>query len=90
LKSTKRIPLIVELPTTFGAQPSPGASLYVNELCSQKRAASLSSLAEYQNAWGYRFAYPVFYPLCPANHVFDATKDSILMVTIRSLMARFN
>jgi hypothetical protein len=35
-------------------------------------------------------AYPVFYPLFPAKHVFDATKDPILMVTIRSLLARFN
>ena len=90
LKANKRIPLIVEIPTTFGNQPPPEVDSYVNELSSQDRAASLTALAENQNSWGYRFAYPVFYPLCPAKHAFDATKDSILMVTIRSLLARFN
>jgi hypothetical protein len=90
LKASKHVPLIVELPTTFGAQPSPEVSCYVNELSSQDRASILTSLAENQSAWGYRFGYPVFYPLCPARHVFDATKDPILMVTIRSLLARFN
>jgi len=90
LKASKRIPLIVELPTTFGAQPPPEVSSYVNELRSQDRAATLSTLAENQTPWGYRFAYPVFYPLCPAKHAFDATKDTILMVTIRALLARFN
>ena len=90
LKASKHVPLIVELPTTFGAQPSSEVSFYVNELSSQDRAASLTLLAENQSAWGYRFAYPIFYPLCPAKHAFDATKDPILMVTIRSLMARLN
>ena len=90
LKANRHVPLIVEIPTTFGNQPPPEVDSYVNELSSQDRAASLTLLAENQNAWGYRFAYPVFYPLCPAKHAFDATKDSILMVTIRSLLARFN
>ncbi|MCE9587250.1 MAG: hypothetical protein K8R57_02925 [Verrucomicrobia bacterium] len=90
LKAANRVPLIVELPTTFGAQPSPEVSSYVNELSPQDRAASLTSLAENQSAWGYRFAYPVFYPLCPTKHAFDATKDPILMVTIRSLLTRLN
>lgn len=90
LKASKHIPLIVEIPTTFGSQPPPEVTSYVNELSSQDRAAALSTLAENQNAWGYHFAYPVFYPLCPAKHSFDATKDPILMVTIRSLLARFN
>ena len=90
LKSSKRIPLIVELPTTFGTQTSPEVVSYVDELSTQDRAASLTALAENQSAWGYRFAYPVFYPLGPAKHAFDATKDPILMVTIRSLLARYN
>jgi hypothetical protein len=90
LKANRHVPLIVEIPTTFGNQPPPEVDSYVNELSSQDRAASLTVLAENQNAWGYRFAYPIFYPLCPAKHAFDATKDSILMVTIRSLLARFN
>jgi len=90
LKASKRIPLIVELPTTFGVQPSSEVTSYVNELSSEDRATLLTSLAVNQGAWGYRFAYPVFYPLCPAKRAFDATKDPILMVTIRSLMARLN
>lgn len=90
LKLTKRIPLIVELPTTYGNQPSPDAVSYVENLSSTERASVLQQLAENQNSWGYRFAYPVFYPLYPPKHSFDATKDPILMVTIRSLLARFN
>jgi hypothetical protein len=90
LKASKHIPLIVEIPTTFGNQPPPEVSSYVNEFSPQDRAASLTLLAENQNTWGYHLAYPVFYPLFPAKHVFDATKDPILMVTIRSLLARFN
>jgi len=90
LKASKHIPLIVEVPTTFGNQPPPEVSSYVNEFSPQDRAASLTALAESQNVWGYHFAYPVFYPLFPAKQVFDATKDPILMVTIRSLVARFN
>jgi hypothetical protein len=90
LKSTRRIPLVVELPTTFGNQPTSDAVSYVENLSTTDRASVLQELAENQNAWGYRFAYPVFYPLCPAKHSFDATKDPILMVTIRSLLARFN
>jgi hypothetical protein len=90
LKSTRHIPLIVELPTTIGAQPSPDARSYVEKLSTAQRVAALEEIAENQNAWGYRFAYPVFYPLYPAKHAFDATKDPILMVTIRSLLARFN
>ena len=90
LKASKHIPLIVEVPTTFGNQPPPEVSSYVNEFSPQDRAASLTALAENQNVWGYHFAYPVFYPLFPAKQVFDATKDPILMVTIRSLLARFN
>jgi hypothetical protein len=90
LKSNNRIPLIVEVPTTFGIQPTSDAASYVEKLSTAERATVLKQLAENQNAWGYRFAYPVFYPLYPAKHSFDATKDSILMVTIRSLLARFN
>ena len=63
LKASKHVPLIVELPTTFGAQPSSQVSSYVNELSSQDRATSLTSLSENQSAWGYLFAYPIFYPL---------------------------
>jgi len=90
LKSSKHVPLIVELPTTFDNQPSPGTISYVQKLSTAERADILEDLAENQTLWGYRFAYPVFYPLYPAKHAFDATKDPILMVTIRSLLARFN
>jgi hypothetical protein len=55
-----------------------------------EKAALITQLAVNQSSWGYRLAYPLFYPVESARRSFDATKDSILMVTIRSLLARFN
>lgn len=90
LRSKQRVPLIVELPTTFGNKDYPKVASYVEEMQSKERAAIITLLAENQSSWGYRFAYPVFYPLFPARHVFDSTKDNILLVTIRALLAKFN
>lgn len=90
LRERHRIPLLVELPTTFGAKPSADVERYIGELDSTGRSSLLTTLAENQNGWGYRFAYPVFYPLTQEHEAFDATKDTILMVTIRSLLARYN
>jgi hypothetical protein len=55
-----------------------------------KRSDLLTRLAENQSAWGYRFAYPIFYPLTPQRQAFDVTKDGTLLVVIRSLLARFD
>lgn len=90
LRAKQRVPLIVELPTTFGNRDYAEVISYVEEMETRDRVALLSQLAENQYSWGYRFAYPVFYPLYPARHAFDATKDNILLVSIRALMARFN
>jgi hypothetical protein len=90
LRERHRIPLLVELPTTFGTKHSPDVERYIEELDSAGRSSLLTILAENQSGWGYRFAYPVFYPLTEEHEAFDATKDTILMVTIRSLLARFN
>ena len=90
LRERHRIPLLVELPTTFGTKHSPDVERYIEELDSAGRSSLLTNLAENQSGWGYRFAYPVFYPLTEEHEAFDATKDTILMVTIRSLLARFN
>jgi membrane-anchored protein YejM (alkaline phosphatase superfamily) len=54
------------------------------------RSELLTELARQQSAQGYHLAYPVFYPIHPSRHAFDSTKDNILLVTIRALMARFN
>lgn len=86
----RRVPLIVELPTTFGAKEHPDCSRYIREMDGAERASLLTALASNQGAWGYRLAYPLYYPVSSSRKAFDATKDSILMVTIRSLMARFN
>ena len=90
LRAKQRVPLIVEIPTTFGSKPSPEVSAYIRGMDSSERSEVLTRLAENQNSWGYRFAYPVFYPLYLARQAFDATKDNLLLVTIRSLLARFN
>ena len=90
LRSKQHVPLIVELPTTFGTKNSPEVISYVEEMDTSDRAALMTELAENQGPWGYRLAYPVFYPLYPARHAFDATKDNILLVSIRALLARFN
>jgi len=89
LKS-RHIPLIVELPTTFGSQIPAECSGYVEEMDASEKGAVLTRLAAAQSSDGYRFAYPVFYPLFPAKQAYDATKEPLLMVTIRSLLARFN
>jgi hypothetical protein len=90
LRSKQRVPLIVELPTTFGTQVTKEVLDYVTEMNSAERGKVLESLAVNQNSWGYRLAYPIFYPLYPASHAADSTKDNFLLVTIRALLARFN
>lgn len=88
--ASRHIPLIVELPTTFGSREHPDCTRYLHEMDGAEKAALLTRLATNQSSWGYRLAYPLFYPLQSSRKAFDATKDSILMVTIRSLLARFN
>ena len=90
LRAKQRVPIIVELPTTIGSQSTPDVISYAEEMDTPARGELLARLAENQSAWGYRLAYPIFYPLCPAREAFDATKDNILLVTIRSLLTRFN
>ena len=90
LRAKQHVPLIVELPTTFGTKNPQEVVSYVDGMKTSERVAMISQLAENQNSWGYRFAYPVFYPLYPARHAFDTTKDNILLVSIRALLARFN
>jgi hypothetical protein len=90
LRTKQRVPMIVEVPTTFGSKPSPEAIAYVREMSSAQRSEVLTRLAENQNSWGYHFAYPIFYPIYPARQAFDVTKDNLLLVTIRSLLTRFN
>ncbi len=90
LRTKQRVPLIVELPTASGSSPNHDVSVFVEEMSTVERGVALTHLAENQNSWGYHFAYPIFYPLYPTNHAFDATKDNILLVTIRSLLTRFN
>jgi hypothetical protein len=88
--ASRRVPLLVELPTTFGGKEHPDCARYVREMDSPEKASLLTRLAENQSPWGYRLAYPLFYPMQSSRKAFDSTKDSILMVTLRSLLARFN
>lgn len=88
--SSRHVPLLVELPTTFGSKEPPDCSRYLREMDGAEKASLLTRMATNQSSWGYRFAYPLFYPMQSSRKAFDATKDSILMVTIRSLLARFN
>jgi hypothetical protein len=90
LRAKQHVPLIVELPTTFGDKNPAEVISYVEEMDSSDRAALITQLAEDQSSWGYHLAYPVFYPLYPARHAFDTTKDNILLVSIRALLAKFN
>ena len=90
LRSKQRVPIIVELPTTFGTQPTHDVVTYVTGMNSAERGKVLESIADDQSSWGYRLAYPIFYPVYPARHAMDSTKDNLLLVTIRSLLARFN
>lgn len=90
LRSKQRLPIIVELPSTFGTQATQDVVNYVTGMNSVERGKVLEALADDQSSWGYRLAYPIFYPLYPARHVMDSTKENLLLVTIRSLLARFN
>jgi hypothetical protein len=88
--ASRHVPLLVELPSTFGSKEHPDCTRYLREMDGAEKASLLTRLASGQSSYGYRFAYPLFYPMQPSRKAFDATKDSILMVTIRSLLARFN
>lgn len=90
LRDKQRVPLLVELPTTFGNQPNIACTTYTESMTTPGRTSLLGELAASQSSWGYHFAYPVFYPILPTRHAFDSTKDNILLVTIRSLLTRFN
>lgn len=90
LREKHHVPILVELPTMMGGKSNPDCEAYIGKLSSSERCEAITSLAENQNSWGYRFAYPVFYPVEPNKRAFDATKESVLMVTIRALLARFN
>jgi hypothetical protein len=90
IRAKQRVPVLVELPTSFGSKPSSEVKAYVQEMDSSERGQVLRRLAENQNSWGYHLAYPIFYPLDSAKKAFDATKDNLLLVTVRSLLARFN
>jgi hypothetical protein len=90
LHARRDVPIIVELPTTFGEHIPPEVATFVQKMTTPERAHTVTRLAENQGSWGYHFAYPIFYPLYPSGHAFDATRDNILIVTIRSLLARFN
>ncbi len=90
LQAKHGVPVIVELPTAFGKTAGEDVQSYVDKMTARERAEVLTRLAESQGSRGYRFAYPVFYPIYPARHAFDSTKDETLLVTIRSLLARFD
>ena len=90
LRAKHRVPLIVVLPGTDGGQAPPEVIKYVEKLGTAGRSELLTELARQQTPLGYHLAYPVFYPIHPAHHAFDSTKDTILLVTIRALTARFN
>jgi len=90
LRAKQHVPLIVELPSTFGSNITTDASTFIQKMNTAERSMTLTRLAENQASWGYHFAYPIIYPLYPERHAFDATKENILLVTIRSLLARFN
>jgi hypothetical protein len=90
LRAKHRVPLIVVLPGTDGGQAPPEVIKYVEKMGTAGRSELLTELARQQTPLGYHLAYPVFYPIHPAHHAFDSTKDTILLVTIRALTARFN
>ena len=90
LRAKHRVPLIVVLPGTDGGQAPPEVIKYVEKMGTAGRSELLTDLARQQTPLGYHLAYPVFYPIHPAHHAFDSTKDTILLVTIRALTARFN
>jgi hypothetical protein len=90
LRDKKKVPIVVELPTTFGTRTYPEVISYVEEMETGDRISLMTRLANNQYSWGYHFAYPIFYPLYPSRHAFDATKDNILLVSIRALLAKFN
>ena len=90
LREKQRVPLLVELPTTFGNQPNAACTSYTESMSTSERASLLGELAGNQSSWGYHFAYPVLYPILPTRHAFDSTKDNTLLVSIRALLSRFN
>ncbi len=90
IRAKYEVPLIVEIPTSFGKSKQPEVISYFKNESGVDRSEVISRLAVDQSSFGYRFAYPLIYPIDPVGHSFDATKDLILFVTIRALMVKFN
>ena len=90
LHSKHGVPVVVQLPTAFGRSSPPEVTSYLDKMSAAERSSLMTQLAGGQKTFDYRFAYPLIYPLSPYSHAFDSTKDSILFVTIRALMAKFN
>jgi hypothetical protein len=75
--------------------PTTESCVYSNDWDQPTRAAYLRHWASSQQDVGFRFFYPVFYPLCPGAIAFDSTLDlgpfgSSLYDRIGHLMSTFN
>jgi hypothetical protein len=75
--------------------PTTESCVYSNDWDQPTRAAYLRHWASSQQDAGFRFFYPVFYPLCPGAIAFDTTVDlgphgSRLYDRIGHLMSVFN
>jgi hypothetical protein len=90
LRAKYAVPLIVQIPTSFGKSKQLDVLSYFKNTNGVDRAEVISRLAVDQSSFGYRFAYPMIYPIDPDSRSFDATKDPILFVTIRALMVKLN
>jgi len=90
LREKERLPLIVQLPGKSERKGRDEVGKYISRMTTVERSQLLTQLAENQGSWGYRLAYPVFYPVSQALKSFDTTKDGSLLITIRSLLARYD
>ena len=90
LRAKHRVPLIVQLPTTSSAGQPEEVAAFSKNMGTKERSELLTELAANQSDLGYRLAYPVYYPVDASHRAFDVTKDNTLLVTIRSLLARYD
>lgn len=55
-----------------------------------RRVRWITERAGDQEAWHFRFMYPVFFPECPIWHTYNAPRDGNMMDVFADLVRRFN
>jgi hypothetical protein len=96
-KLSERLPVFFHLGNS-PADPKSDGCVFMKEYNTRKRKAYVRERAKQQATYGFRLAYPVYFPECirrkgkPGSQVFsyNAPRDGSMMGTILELMGQYD